>query len=526
MAGIIKSILDISDIKEIKPNFKEIKIMSREECEKTQTIIFDREKNTLKILTTNNFPEELQKITKSLEQKWFKTDIDYTSTEGFKQAMTRYDEYEEKLKNEEEKEREQKTASWQWAIAILQKVYEQRDTMEPWKFIMEIIRLAFQTWASDLHFQSQESWILCRLRIDWVLQTVLEFTHADFAKYMQKIKFISWVKMNIDYIPQDGRFTFEATNKDGENKKVDARVNFMPGINSESVVLRFLDPNKWISTFEKLWFVWRTYDTLRKSLEKHTGITILTWPTWSWKTTTLYTILSYLNDWKEKIITLEDPVEYQIEWIQQSQINYNKWYDYAEWLKAILRHDPDIILVWETRDFETANISMNAALTWHKVYTTLHTNSAIESINRLINMGIKPYILAQSLNLLVAQRLVRQLCPHCASRKEWDFSEKWEISEAIKRIKDANPTMEINFDWFIPVAVGCEKCNGTWYKWRLAIIETLEITDDIKKAINEWNSELEIYSKARWFGFLTLKEDGIIKMLEWKTTLDELRRVV
>ena len=526
MAGIIKSILDISDIKEIKPNFKEIKIMSREECEKTQTIIFDREKNTLKILTTNNFPEELQKITKSLEQKWFKTDIDYTSTEGFKQAMTRYDEYEEKLKNEEEKEREQKTASWQWAIAILQKVYEQRDTMEPWKFIMEIIRLAFQTWASDLHFQSQESWILCRLRIDWVLQTVLEFTHADFAKYMQKIKFISWVKMNIDYIPQDGRFTFEATNKDGENKKVDARVNFMPGINSESVVLRFLDPNKWISTFEKLWFVWRTYDTLRKSLEKHTGITILTWPTWSWKTTTLYTILSYLNDWKEKIITLEDPVEYQIEWIQQSQINYNKWYDYAEWLKAILRHDPDIILVWETRDFETANISMNAALTWHKVYTTLHTNSAIESINRLVNMGIKPYILAQSLNLLVAQRLVRQLCPHCASRKEWDFSEKWEISEAIKRIKDANPTMEINFDWFIPVAVGCEKCNGTWYKWRLAIIETLEITDDIKKAINEWNSELEIYSKARWFGFLTLKEDGIIKMLEWKTTLDELRRIL
>ena len=526
MAGIIKSILDISDIKEIKPNFKEIKIMSREECEKTQTIIFDREKNTLKILTTNNFPEELQKITKSLEQKWFKTDIDYTSTEGFKQAMTRYDEYEEKLKNEEEKEREQKTASWQWAIAILQKVYEQRDTMEPWKFIMEIIRLAFQTWASDLHFQSQESWILCRLRIDWVLQTVLEFTHGDFAKYMQKIKFISWVKMNIDYIPQDGRFTFEATNKDGENKKVDARVNFMPGINSESVVLRFLDPNKWISTFEKLWFVWRTYDTLRKSLEKHTGITILTWPTWSWKTTTLYTILSYLNDWKEKIITLEDPVEYQIEWIQQSQINYNKWYDYAEWLKAILRHDPDIILVWETRDFETANISMNAALTWHKVYTTLHTNSAIESINRLVNMGIKPYILAQSLNLLVAQRLVRQLCPHCASKKEWDFSEKWEISEAIKRIKDANPTMEINFDWYIPVAVGCEKCNGTWYKWRLAIIETLEITDDIKKAINEWNSELEIYSKARWFGFLTLKEDGIIKMLEWKTTLDELRRIL
>ena len=526
MSGIIKSILDTADIQWITPNFNEIKILSREECEKTQTIIFDRDKNTLKILTTNNFPEELQKITKSLEQKWFKTDIDFTSIEWFKEAMKRYDEYENMLQEKNEKEREEKTASWESAIKMLEKIYEERNTMEPWKFIMEIVRLSFQTWASDLHFQSQEDWILCRLRIDGVLQQALKFTHEDFAKYMQKIKFISWVKMNVDYIPQDGRFTFEATNKDWEDKKVDARVNFMPWISSESVVIRFLDPNKWISTFEKLWFVWRTYDTLRKSLEKHTWITILTWPTWSWKTTTLYTILNYLNDGKEKIITLEDPVEYQIAWIQQSQINYNKWYDYAEWLKAILRHDPDIILVWETRDFETANISMNAALTWHKVFTTLHTNSAIESINRLLNMWIKPYILAQSLNLLVAQRLVRQLCPHCASRKEWDFSEKWEITEAIKRIKDANPTMEVDFDWYIPVAVGCEKCNWTWYKWRLAIIETFEITDDIKNAIYEWNSELEIYSKARWFGFLTLKEDGIIKMLQWKTTLDELRRIL
>ena len=526
MSWIIKSILDISDINKIKPNFNEIKILSKEECEKSQTIIFGKDWNTLKILTTNNFPEELQKITKSLEQKWFKTDVDYTSTEWFKEAMKRYEEYESRLNEQEEQIKEQKTASWESAIHMLKEVYEKRDAQEPWKFIMEIVRLAFQTWASDLHFQSQESWILCRLRIDWVLQTVLEFTHWDFAKYMQKIKFISWVKMNIDYIPQDGRFTFEAADSNWNDKKVDARVNFMPWINSESVVIRFLDSNKWISTFENLGFIWRTYDTLKKSLEKHTWITILTWPTWSWKTTTLYTILNYLNDWKEKIITLEDPVEYQIEWIQQSQINYNKWYDYAEWLKAVLRHDPDIILVWETRDFETANISMNAALTWHKVFTTLHTNSAIESINRLINMGIKPYILAQSLNLLVAQRLVRQLCPHCASKREWDFSEKWEIAEAIKRIKDANPTIDINFDWYIPIAVWCEKCNGTWYKWRLAIIETLEITDDIKTAIYEWNSELEIYSKARWFWYLTLKEDWILKMLDWKTSLDELRRVL
>ena len=526
MSDIIKSILEISDIQALKPNFNAIKILNRQECESTQTLIFDKEWNTLKIITTNNFPEELQKITKALEQKWLQTNISYTSKDWFDEAMKRYTDYENMLKAQEEKEKEEKRASWQSAISILKSLFEKRNTMEPWKFIMEIVRLSFQTWASDLHFQSQESGILCRLRIDGVLQQIIEFTHWDFAKYLQKIKFISGVKMNIDYIPQDGRFTFEAADRDWNNKKIDARVNFMPWINSESVVIRFLDPTKWISTFETLGFVWRTYDTLKKSLEKNTGITILTWPTWSWKTTTLYTILNELNDWKEKIITLEDPVEYQIAWIQQSQINYNKWYDYSEWLKAILRHDPDIILVWETRDFETANISMNAALTWHKVFTTLHTNSAIESISRLLNMWIKPYILAQSLNLIIAQRLVRKLCPNCMSKREWDFSERWEISEAIKRIKDANPSMDLNFDWNVPTAVWCEMCNWTWYKWRIAVIEAFEITDDIKDSIYKWESDLQIYSKAREYGYLTLKEDWIIKILHWETTLDELRRIL
>ncbi len=526
MWELTKSILEIDDIKNIKPNFDEIKILKRDVCEKTQTIIFDKEWNTLKILTTNNFPEELKKIIEMLENKWLNTNISYTSKEWFDEAMKRYEEYDKLISKEKDAETKQSQASGKWAIWMLKEVFEKRSTMEPWDYIMETIRLAFQTGASDLHFQPQEDWVLARVRIDWVLQEILKFTHDDFKKYLQKMKFIAGTKMNIDYIPQDWRFSFEATSRKWEHKKVDARINFMPGIESESTVIRFLDPTKWISNFEKIGFVWKTYDTLKSGLEKNTGITIFTGPTWSGKTTTLYTILNYLNDWKEKIITLEDPVEYELAWIQQSQINYNKWYTYAKGLKAILRHDPDIILVWETRDWETAEISINAALTGHKVFTTLHTNSAIEAIPRLINMWVKPYMLAPSLNLVVAQRLVRGLCPHCSTKRDANYAEKTEIQDNIKKITDANPNIKLEFDWKVPQAVWCDKCNWSGYQSRIAIIETFKITDDIKKLIVEWRTWVDLYSKARENWYLTLREDWIIKMLKWETTLDEIRRVL
>jgi len=526
MAELTKSILEISDIQGIKPNFDEIKILKRDVCEKTQTIIFDKEWNTLKLISTNNFPEELKKIIDMLKAKWLNTEISYTSTEWFQEAIKRYDEYDKIIQTQEKADTKQAQASWEGAIGMVKEVFEKRNSMDPWEFIMEIVRLSFQTGASDLHFQPQEDWILMRIRIDGVMQEILEFTHDDFKKYLQKMKFIAGTKMNIDYVPQDGRFSFEATSRTGEQKRVDARINFMPGIESESTVIRFLDPTKWISNFEKIWFVNKTYDTLKASLEKNTGITIFTGPTGSWKTTTLYTILNYLNDGKEKIITLEDPVEYELAGIQQSQINYNKWYTYAEGLKAILRHDPDIILVWETRDWETAEISINAALTWHKVFTTLHTNSAIESIPRLINMWVKPYMLAPSLNLIVAQRLVRGMCPHCSTKRDANYAEKTEIQDTIKKISDANPNIKLEFDWKVPQTVWCDKCNGSGYQWRIAVIETFEISDDIKNLIVEWRTWVDLYSKARENWYLTLREDWIMKVLKWETTLDEIRRVL
>ena len=521
----LKKILELEDVQKITPNLKVINMLPRETCEKIQVIIFDIDKINLKILTTNNFTEAVNKLLETLTTKWYTNELFYTSIEGFQEAMKWYDHYENEQNFKAEKLKEQKQAEWRWAIAMIKQLFEKRDTMEPGDFLMEMVRLAFQSGASDLHFQAEEWGILMRIRIDGVLQQVLNFTHEDFQKYLQKLKYMSWTKMNVDYIPQDWRFSF-TSNLNWVDAQIDARVNFMPWVKTESTVIRFLDGTKWVQKFADIWFEGQTFDILQRNIEKNIWMTLVTWPTGSWKTTTLYSILGYLNDGKRKIITLEDPVEYQVSGLQQSQINDWKWYSYELWLKAVLRHDPDIVLVWETRTLETAEIAINAALTGHLVFTTLHTNSAIESISRILSMGVKPYMLAPSLNLIVAQRLVRKVCPHCVAKRKAVYGEDTEIKEAIKKIQDANPTMKLDFDGQIAIPVWCDKCNWTWYIGRIAIVETFEVTDNIKTMITEWKSTLEMYGKAREIGYLTLKEDGIIKMLRGLTTLEELRRVL
>jgi len=191
-----------------------------------------------------------------------------------------------------------------------------------------------------------------------------------------------------------------------------------------------------------------------------------------------------------------------------------------------LRQDPNIILIGETRTQETAEIAINASLTGHLVFTTLHTNSAIESIPRLTSMEVKPYMLAPALNLIVAQRLVRKICPYCGTKRDANYGEQAEIKETLKKISDLDPKFAVSFDGKIPEAVGCDKCNGSGYQGRFAVIETFEITDDIRKMIIDGKIGVDLYAKARENGFLTLKEDGMIKMLQGATTLDELRRVL
>ncbi len=528
--NLIKTILELSDVQTIKPSFELIGILSQAVASRVQAVIFDGEGKKLAILTTNNFPTQLQQIIERLESQWYTCKLYYTDPASIEYALTRYD-----LKAKAESEQQtllqsQKDAAWVNALELINTTYEQKGNRDEGDVIVDLVRFSFQAGASDLHFQPEEDGVHMRVRIDGVLKQVLFFDHKEFARYLQKIKFISGMKMNIDYVPQDGRFSF-VVEQHGESKTIDVRVNCMPGLHNESTVMRYLDGTKGIQRFEDIGFWGENYETLKTWLQENFGMVLVTGPTGSGKTTTLYSMLNTLNDGSRKIITLEDPIEYMVSGLQQSQINYTKGYDYAIGLKAILRHDPEIILIGETRDAETAQIALNAALTGHLVFTTLHTNGALEAIDRIINMGVKGYMLAPALSMVMGQRLVRKLCS-CATRQPADYAQTQQIKEWIKKILEIRPWIRtvgwnpLEFDGSLMHPVGCAVCNGTGYKGRIAVVEILAISSELKVMITEGRSTFDIYAKARELGFLTLQEDTLIKVLDGLTTIEEMRRVV
>lgn len=526
MSSLIKSILEQSEIQKIKPDFSILKIIPKSTAQEAQTLVFWSPKpHHIQVLTTNNFPEKTRHIIDLLKQKGFEPQIFYTSFDGFESALDRYED-RSKVQNlqliQQEKE---KKADWKSAISLISEIFEKRESLDPWECIKEIIRLSFQSGASDLHFQAEENGIVLRLRLDGVLISLVEFSHQEFWKYLQKIKFISGVKMNIDYLPQDGRFSFQASNKNWELRTIDARISFMPGIQTENIVIRFLDAENNVENFEEIWFSPEQISILESYIRKTTGIIIVTGPTGSGKTTTLYTILKKLNTWSKKIITLEDPIEYKIAGLQQSQINYDKGYTYELGLKAILRQDPDIILIGETRTKETASIAINAALTWHLVFTTLHTNSALDSLTRLMNMGIEGYLLSPTLQLIIGQRLVRKLCPHCKQKKQASWEEHLTIQKHLDLFKEKNIEIWDSYEGQLWYPGGCPHCNNTGYLWRIAILEILSINEALKDAIQKWVQGDDMEKIAEKSGFLSLYQDGILKVLSGKTSLSEIHRV-
>jgi type IV pilus assembly protein PilB len=374
-----------------------------------------------------------------------------------------------------------------------------------------------------VHFQTEEIWVVMRLRIDGVLQTVIVFKHSQFQKYLMKIKYMSWVKMNISKTMQDGRFDFDI-HKDNEIIKIDVRVSVLPWLRWESIVLRYLDASKGIMDFQELGCESWHSKQLEEELHKNYGLILITWPTGSGKTTTVYSLLNHINTPSHKIITLEDPVEYEMPGIEQSQINVKEWYTFESGLKGILRHDPDVIMVWEIRTLETAEMAVNAALTGHLVISTLHTNSAVEAINRLLNMWVKPFMLAASLNVIIWQRLIRKV----AKPREVEapaYVDK-QIQEFLTKMKTHNYPHNLTYDGIIYQPDKRVATKQDWYRWRVAVYEVLQLNNDIKKLMLDSASNLEIMKLVNEQWFLTMKDNAYIKMLEWVTSMEEVERVL
>jgi type II secretory ATPase GspE/PulE/Tfp pilus assembly ATPase PilB-like protein len=383
-----------------------------------------------------------------------------------------------------------------------------------------ITRGALGLGSSDIHYDTGEKSIKIRIRIDGELTDITLLSRAEYKLLLERLKYKSDLKLNITEIPQDGKYRIT---DDGD--RIDVRVSTLPVRYGENVVCRILDSTQSIPPLEELGFIWTARRQINQSLKKKNGTILVTGPTGSWKTTTLYSMLTELNTEDKKIITLEDPIEYEIAGVVQSEVDEKKKYTYETWLRALMRQDPDIIMIGEIRDLESATISMQASMTGHLVLSTLHTKSAWETIERLMNMWVPGYILASGLDVIIAQRLVRRLCPHCIESYEAEKPQNDIIKYMLKDIGIAGAIAKKD-TYKLYRSHGCEACGMTGYKWRIGIYEVMHFSDDIRRLIRSGSSPQDIIARARESDLILMREDGILKAMRGKTSLEELFRVI
>lgn len=378
------------------------------------------------------------------------------------------------------------------------------------KLVNHILYQAVKRDASDIHIEPYEKELRVRYRIDGVLHDVYSPPKRAQPAIISRIKVMSNLNIAEKRIPQDGRIAIKIA-----DKPMDIRVSVLPVTWGERVVMRLLDKTRTFVSLDKIGFSERDYRIIKNSISQPNGIILITGPTGSGKTTTLYSILSELNTPEVNIVTVEDPVEYQMPGIGQVQVKESIGLTFAAVLRSILRQDPDIIMIGETRDTETGQIAIQAALTGHLVLTTLHTNNAAASITRLIDMGIEPFLIASTIISAVAQRLVRKLCPKC--KREYNPPD-----EVLKRLPI--PLSELK-KWTFYEAVGCEECSNTGYKGRLAIFEIMVMTPEIAKLTIDRADTHLIEEQAIKDGMTLLIDDGLAKVKEGITTIEEVLSV-
>lgn len=378
------------------------------------------------------------------------------------------------------------------------------------KLVNHIIFQAVKMGASDIHIEPYERILRVRYRIDGVLREVMTPPYFMKAGIVSRIKLLSDMDIAERRKPQDGRINMKV-----DNRIIDFRVSVIPTVYGEKVVMRILDKTGLQLDLTKLGFEPDDLEKFERAIRSPYGIILVTGPTGSGKTTTLYSALSTINTPDKQILTVEDPVEYNIEGINQVQVNREVGLDFAEALRAFLRQSPDVILVGEIRDHETAEIAIRAALTGHLVFSTVHTNDAPTTVDRLVDLGIKPYLIASAVILIQAQRLVRKICKNCIEEVEYDK----------KIIKELGVSDELLKDMKFYKGKGCEVCGRTGYKGRIAIFEVMPITPKLRELILQGASSDEIREAAREEGMRTLREDGIVKIKKGITTVEEVLRI-
>jgi len=502
-------------------------LATEQESRTAQAAIVQKKQNELFVAVIDPRLKETDAFIKQLESKGYKVNILIASESGFEKIWKRYATFGAK-KTEISKET---IISAEDLETIQKEIKDIRDLKEKLtqsnlsitQLLNIVMAAGLKLEASDIHFETQgDQTTRLRFRLDGILQDAASILLSNYQLLLSRIKILSELKLNVHNMPQDGRFSFHS-----EGKEIEIRTSIIPADYGENIVLRILDPKTIGLGMEDLGIQDYDFKIIQSELKKPNGMLITTGPTGSGKTTLLYAFLKKVNDPGSKVITLENPIEYHLEGIEQTQVNADKGYTFAAGLRSILRQDPDIILVGEIRDNETAETAINAALTGHLVFSTLHTNDAAGAIPRLVDMKVNPTLIPPALNLVIAQRLIRKVCPKCAKEIKPDKETLEKIKNGLANLPNRAGKPKLDSITIKQASEkGCAYCNFTGYKGRIGVFELFIVDDAMEKTIIKTPSIAEIRETAIKAGMVTMKQDGLLKVLAGTTTIDETERVL
>ncbi len=519
--------LPYADLGTFPMDLDALKIVPEDEARGAELVVFGAKDKELQIGVRNPENDRTRRVLSRLSQARFSPKLFMVSRSSLERAWGFYAKIPAgkpiesgviEISNNRILELQKEISGLKELERLIGKTFNARTTE-----ILEVILAgALALEASDVHIEPGEEKVRLRYRVDGILIDVSWIPPRLYNLLLSRVKLVSELKLNIHDRAQDGRFTIKIG-----GLEVEVRTSILPGPYGENVVLRVLHPKSIQIPFEELGMQPWITETMEKELKKPNGMILTTGPTGSGKTTTLYAFIRKVHTPRIKIITIEDPIEYRLTGVEQTQTDAEKGYDFANGLKSIVRQDPDVILVGEIRDLDTAETAMHAALTGHLVFSTLHTNSAAGTIPRLLDLGVKPAIIAPAINVSMAQRLVRKLCVSCRVSAKITAEKKTIIEKELAKFpKGTAIPPPRSWKIFQANPAGCNACSGMGYRGRIGVYEIILIDEKVERLISKEPSEFEIKKEASRQGQISMRQDGLLKVLEGITDFEELERVV
>jgi type IV pilus assembly protein PilB len=508
-----------ANLADISIDIGALKLVPEETARRAEVAVFERGNESVSLAVHNPKHPEVSDVIDSLRKQGLEPQIFLVSGKSIDRALARYKEMERHTAEERGvldtnpdaiKQFMDEVQSYLDVGGRVAEIQEGESLTKTSDIISTLFGGALALLSSDIHIEQEAQAVRVRFRIDGVLFDVCTLDRALAKKILSRLKLLSGLKLNIKKEAQDGRFTIDLG-----GREVEVRSSVIPGGYGESIVMRLLDPSAATFKLDNLGINARLYEVITQELQRPNGAIITTGPTGSGKTTALYSFLVAIHKPGIKILTLENPIEYKLPGIVQTQVT--KGFSFAQGLRAMLRQDPDVILVGEIRDREVAETATQAALTGHLVFSTLHTNNAAGSFARLINLGVSPKTIGSAYNIMLGQRLVRVLCPHCKVERDVTTAEQKVIQSTLEQPVSIHTVFD---------AKGCDECGGSGYKGRIGVFEAIIVDEQVEEAVISDARESVILEAAKHQNIPTMEQDGIMKALAGTTSFDELTRVL